>query len=163
GETTYRATRGAIEYAQAEPVVAKGKADPIPVWEALVPRARVAVERLGGADLVGREHEVTLLRDALARVKQEREPQLVTLVAVSELMDDQGDARWVQTQLRPLIGASGDGELRGAGREEAFAAWRRFFESMAERRPTVMVFEDLHWADDDLLDFVDELVDWAGG
>src|SRR5262249_7339952 len=28
-------------------------------------------------------------------------------------------------------------------------------------RPTVLVFEDLHWADDGLLDFVDTLVDWA--
>jgi hypothetical protein len=26
----------------------------------------------------------------------------------------------------------------------------------------VLVFEDLHWADDGLLDFVDYLVDWAG-
>ena len=28
-------------------------------------------------------------------------------------------------------------------------------------RPLVLVFEDLHWADDGLLDFVDHLVDWA--
>jgi predicted ATPase len=27
----------------------------------------------------------------------------------------------------------------------------------------VLVFEDLHWADDDLLDFVDHLVEWASG
>ena len=27
----------------------------------------------------------------------------------------------------------------------------------------MLVFEDLHWADDDLLDFVDHLVDWATG
>ena len=27
----------------------------------------------------------------------------------------------------------------------------------------MLVFEDLHWADDALLDFVDHLVDWAGG
>ena len=46
-------------------------------------------------------------------------------------------------------------------RTEAFAAWRRFFEALAERRPLVLVFEDLHWADDNLLDFVDHLVDWA--
>ena len=32
---------------------------------------------------------------------------------------------------------------------------------MAEQRPLVLVFEDLHWADDSLLDFVDELVDWV--
>ena len=30
-------------------------------------------------------------------------------------------------------------------------------------RPLVLVFEDLHWADDGLLDFVDHLVDWASG
>ena len=33
---------------------------------------------------------------------------------------------------------------------------------MAEHRPLVLVFEDLHWADDELLDFVDHLVEWAG-
>src|SRR5439155_7861772 len=44
-----------------------------------------------------------------------------------------------------------------------FAAWRRFFEGMARQRPLVLVFEDLHWADDELLDFVDHLVEWATG
>ncbi len=42
-------------------------------------------------------------------------------------------------------------------------AWRRFFEALAEQGPLVLVFEDLHWADDSLLDFVEHLVDWAGG
>src|SRR5205823_6307272 len=41
-----------------------------------------------------------------------------------------------------------------------FAGWRRFFEALAEQRPLVLVFEDLHWAGDELLDFVDELPDW---
>src|SRR5205085_368830 len=44
---------------------------------------------------------------------------------------------------------------------ESFYAWRRFFEELADTRPAVLVFEDLHWADDDLLDFVDHLVDWT--
>ena len=51
----------------------------------------------------------------------------------------------------------------GDHRAEAFAAWRRFFEAIADQRPLVLVFEDLHWADEGLLDFVDHLVDWAGG
>ena len=53
----------------------------------------------------------------------------------------------------------------GLGRapEEAFAAWRRFLEPLAAERPLVLVFEDLHWADDALLDFVDELVERASG
>ena len=47
-------------------------------------------------------------------------------------------------------------------RGEAFAAWRRFFEAIAEDGPTVLVFEDVHWADDALLDFIDLLADRAG-
>src|SRR5262249_29985848 len=49
-----------------------------------------------------------------------------------------------------------------SGRVEAFAAWRRFFEALAEEGPTVLVFEDIHWADDALLDFIDLLADRAG-
>ncbi len=48
-------------------------------------------------------------------------------------------------------------------RSEAFAGWRRLFEALADERPLVAVFEDLHWADEGLLDFVDHLVDWATG
>ena len=81
-ETTYRATERAIEYDDAAPVEAKGKAEPIAVWEARSARARVSVERSGGAALVGRAEELTLLRETLARAVREREPQLVTLVGV---------------------------------------------------------------------------------
>ena len=52
---------------------------------------------------------------------------------------------------------------RAIERGEAFAAWRRFLEAVAESGPAVLVFEDLHWADDGLLDFVDNLVDWVDG
>ena len=52
---------------------------------------------------------------------------------------------------------------RGDRRAEAFSAWRRFFEALAEERPLVLVFEDLHWADDTLLDFVDHLAEWVVG
>ena len=45
------------------------------------------------------------------------------------------------------------------GAEEGAAAWRRFLEALAEERPLVLVFEDLHWADDALLEFVDGLVE----
>jgi predicted ATPase len=68
----------------------------------------------------------------------------------------------VLESLRSLV--VGVTELEGRGdRSEHFAAWRQFFESLAEQRATVLVFEDLHWADDDLLDFVDHLVDWSAG
>jgi class 3 adenylate cyclase len=81
-ETTHRATTDAIVYHEAEPVEAKGKAEPVAVWQAVEPRARVRVERGHDAPLVGRSEEVGLLVDALARVKRERWPQLVTIVGV---------------------------------------------------------------------------------
>ena len=44
-------------------------------------------------------------------------------------------------------------------RSELFSALRSFFQHIAERGPTVLLFEDLHWADDGLLDFITELVE----
>ena len=84
GETTYRATDRAIEYGEHEPVQAKGKAEPIIVWEAVQARSRFGIDlaAASGGPLVGREHEVELLVAALARAREEREPHLVTLVGV---------------------------------------------------------------------------------
>ena len=70
---------------------------------------------------------------------------------------------WVRSHLRPLVGLTVDSVGEGDRREEAFTAWRRFFEGIAAERPLTLVFEDLHWADENLLDFLDHLVDWAGG
>ena len=42
-------------------------------------------------------------------------------------------------------------------RDEAFAAWARFVESVAEQRPLVAVIEDIHWADPALLAFLEHL------
>ena len=82
---------------------------------------------------------------------------------VSELVEDARDAAWVERNLRPLIGLAGESELAADRRAEAFSAWRRFLEALAEKRPLVLVFEDLHFADDGLLDFVDYLLDWVSG
>ena len=84
GEQTQRATNHVIDYGEADPVVAKGKSEPIAVWEALQARSRfgVDVRQHGGAALVGRTAELNTLVEALARAQQEREPQLVTLVGV---------------------------------------------------------------------------------
>src|SRR6476620_4141326 len=83
--------------------------------------------------------------------------------SVTAAIGDPQEAAWTERHLRPLVGldvAIAEGADR---RAEAFAAWRRFLEGVAERSPIVLVFEDLHWADDGLLDFVDYLADWASG
>jgi predicted ATPase/class 3 adenylate cyclase len=233
GERTFRQTRAVIEYRQAEPVAAKGKREPVPVWEAVAARARlgVDVQHQARTALVGRDRELGVLRDTLARVRVERTPQLVTLVgvpgigksrlvfelsqiaeaepeliswrqgrslpygegvsfwALAEMVKAQAgileddspgqagaklaavtadvlggvpEAGWVARHLGALAGPGGDGAPTGGDRSEAFAAWRQFVEALAETRPLVLVFEDLHWADDGLLDFVDYLAEWAG-
>ena len=83
--------------------------------------------------------------------------------AVAALVLDERDREWVLRHLRPLVGLEATASASGeSGQVEAFAAWRRFFEALAEHGPTVLVFEDIHWADDALLDFIDLLADRAG-
>ena len=76
--------------------------------------------------------------------------------AVRDLFGDDS----VAPQLRALVGT---GETRDMSREELFEAWRRFLERLAARYPLVLVLDDVHWADDGLLDFIDHLADWAQG
>ena len=82
---------------------------------------------------------------------------------IGSLIADEADARWVERHLRRLTGIHDPAALAESGQEEGFAAWRRFVEALAEWRPTVLVFEDLHWADDGLLDFVDSLAERVSG
>ncbi len=234
GETTYHATRSTIEYRDAPPVEAKGKSEPVPVWEAVAARSRFGddLEQRQRSPLVGRERELGVLADALDRCRRELAPQLLTLIgvpgigksrlvtelfrivyhdpeliwwrqgrslpygeglpywALGEIVKAQAgiletdptevaerklratvtdvvgggtDAEWVEEHLRPLVGLSVSTEGGADRRSEAFAAWRQYLEALAEQRPLVLVFEDLHWADDGLLDFVDHLADWAAG
>ncbi|HEX6458416.1 MAG TPA: adenylate/guanylate cyclase domain-containing protein [Thermoleophilaceae bacterium] len=77
-----------------------------------------------------------------------------------------GLERWVPDAterefLTPRIGALIGTSEMGLNRQELFAGWRLFFERLADVEPMVMVFEDLQWADDGLLDFIEYLLDWA--
>ncbi|MEV0796595.1 AAA family ATPase [Kribbella sp. NPDC050281] len=77
------------------------------------------------------------------------------------ILPDDGDRAWLRARVGPLVGAV-SGVPAGAGtQEESFAAWRQLLESFAEQSPAVLVFEDLHWASDALLAFVDHLAEWT--
>jgi class 3 adenylate cyclase len=49
----------------------------------------------------------------------------------------------------------------GVDPQQLFGAWRTFFERLADTLPVVMVFEDLHFADPGLLDFIDHVLEWS--
>ena len=69
-----------------------------------------------------------------------------------------GRARLGRAAPRPPARARGG---RAGDEEDLFAAWRLLFERLAEESPTVLVFEDMQWADAALLDFVEYLLEWS--
>jgi class 3 adenylate cyclase/tetratricopeptide (TPR) repeat protein len=230
GESTYRATSGAIGYEEAGEQLLKGKAAPVAAWRAV----RVIGMR-GGAGrraaleppFVGRDDELQLLKDLFHATVRERKPRLVTVVgqagigksrlgwefekyidgvtltaywhagrspsygegisfwALAEMirersgiaetddsdtaraklaatavewLTDAEERRWVEPRLAGLLGLE---DMPAGQREELFAAWRTFFERIADRDPVILVFKDLHWADTALLEFVEHVLAWS--
>jgi class 3 adenylate cyclase/tetratricopeptide (TPR) repeat protein len=233
GELTYRATHTAIEYEELDPVSVKGKDEPIPIWRAVAARSRfgVDVEQGTRTPLIGREHELSLLKQLYRRAMSEQNPQLVTLSgepgvgktrltwefqrfiddepdlvfwrqgrclpygegitfwalgeivkshagilesdspddaagklsdAVDSVVEDHIERDWIRARLAPLVGLDA-AEGSPTERDESFAAWRSFLESIAASGPLVLVFEDMHWADPAMLAFVEHLSEWASG
>jgi class 3 adenylate cyclase len=79
GRETYAATHSVIAYEAAEPVHAKGKAEPVEAWLAIGPLHAAGERRLSGA-LVGRTRELEVLRGIWERVAGEEVPHLVTVI-----------------------------------------------------------------------------------
>jgi class 3 adenylate cyclase/tetratricopeptide (TPR) repeat protein len=230
GESTYRATRDAVDYRELEPVEVKGKAEPLRVW---VVRS-VRTEAPGRADegtmpFVGRQREQHLLLELYEHAVRESSLQLVTIVGepgigktrlvaelrehlsagpapvtwyrgrclpygesvtfapLEEIMreaigvmrsDDReeaarkladhvarsepraAEAEWLRARLAPLIGLA-EPSSTAPDRAESFTAWARFLVAEASRSPLVLAVEDLHWADQAMLDFLDQLDDQA--
>jgi class 3 adenylate cyclase len=79
---------------------------------------------------------------------------------LSEFVPDGAEQRWIEPALLALLGV---GEPPPGGRDALFTAWRTFFERIATAAPTVLVFEDLQWADAGLIDFIEHLLEWSAG
>jgi predicted ATPase/class 3 adenylate cyclase len=78
--------------------------------------------------------------------------------AVELHVSDPDEREWIAPRLQHLLGLT---ERVAPDQEDLFSAWRLFFERMAETAPVALVFEDLHWADSALLDFIEYLLDWS--
>ena len=78
--------------------------------------------------------------------------------ALAMWVPDEDERRYIGPRLAALLGYDDDAT---AAREDLSAGWRMFFERIAERGPTVLVFEDLQWADDALLDFIQTMLEFS--
>ena len=81
GETTYRATKDLFEYEPLDAVAVKGKAQSLPLWQAIAPRRRfgVDVEPIVRTPLIGRDDDLALLQSTYTRTLRDASVQLVTV------------------------------------------------------------------------------------
>ncbi|HXN58633.1 MAG TPA: adenylate/guanylate cyclase domain-containing protein, partial [Candidatus Angelobacter sp.] len=71
--------------------------------------------------------------------------------AILDWLDGSG-LEAMDREVELLAATVGAGETEVSDRSALLAAWRTFFEIAARRAPLVLVFEDLHWSSDSLLD-----------
>ncbi len=219
GEATYWATRSVIAYEKIEPIDAKGKSEPVAAWLVLQATAAPAERTTSRTPLVGRDRELTVLRQIWDRVVGDKRPHLVTILAppgigktrlttefcesvassgarvvrgrslpyggsspygafgaqvkqIASIFDTDSapqareklgqtvaallrtdDAPEVASQLAMLVGL--EAGRAAVDRPVAFFAARGFVEALGHDRPTLLVFEDIHWAEPGLLDLLE--------
>lgn len=96
-----------------------------------------------------------------ARITEEESPESATRKlhdTVAQHVTDEEERLWVEPRVGHLLGLE---QRRSFEREELFAGWRLFFVRMADSAPTVLVFEDIQWADASLLDFIEYVLEWS--
>jgi tetratricopeptide (TPR) repeat protein len=103
------------------------------------------------ADMVRMRCRITEDEDATSALRKLRS-------TLDEHILDAEERRYVEPRVAQLLGL---GEHESRDRQDLFAAWRLFFERLADQYPTVLAFEDMQWADASLLDFVEYLLEWS--
>ena len=107
GETTYAGTSSVVRYNDLGPQLARGREEPVPVWEAvesLTPPGQRP--RRATAPLIGRDEEVGLLRSTLAAAFGRRRPSLGVIlgeagVGKTRLVDELSD--WARAEHGALV------------------------------------------------------------
>jgi class 3 adenylate cyclase/tetratricopeptide (TPR) repeat protein len=104
--------------------------------------------------------EMVRRRAGLAESDDDATTRARVAAMVAEFVPDADDRAWVEPALLTLLGLE---PAPAGGRDVLFAAWRIFFERIAAKGSTVLLFEDLQWADSGLLEFIDHVLEWSKG
>ncbi|MGI8998387.1 MAG: AAA family ATPase, partial [Candidatus Limnocylindria bacterium] len=101
--------------------------------------------------------EMVRARAGLAETDNEATTRERIDATLLEWVTDPGERQWIASALFALLGV----ETAAIDPQQLFGAWRTFFERVAAQGTVVLLFEDLHWADTGLLDFIDNLIEWS--
>src|SRR5512133_781547 len=217
GESAHRLTDGRIETEDVGPLELRGFRRPLGAYRAVAAVDGKPQRVTLSAPFVGRESELELLENTLARTIRDRRPHVFTVygepgVGKSRLLREflagaegvtilsgralpygEGVTYWplaeriksaagitdddpMETAREKLIECCGDeaiAELLGLasgvmdavegerGQPEIAWAAREFVDELADVQPLVLVFEDIHWAEEPLLELIDHLAQWV--
>ena len=189
GTATQTLVRDAVTVEPVQ-VAAKGKPDPLAALRIvdLDPEASGIRRRLD-TPLIGRKHELALLRRTYESAAREQSCHLFTLlgpagVGKSRLAAEflggldaavvrgrcldygEGITFWPVIEVLKQLGAESVVEAISTGSvpsNELFLAVRRAFEDAAESGPLVVVFDDIHWGEPTFLDLLDYIADLSRG
>jgi predicted ATPase/class 3 adenylate cyclase len=95
------------------------------------------------------------------RISEDEEPASAHSKLEAALVEhvlDEEERRFIEPRVAHLLGLEEGARFE---RDDLFAAWRLLFERLADAEPTALVFEDMQWADDSLLDFIDYLLEFS--
>ncbi len=217
GDAAHRLTEGRVESENVGPLELRGFRRPIAAYKAVAAVDGRPQSASVSAPFVGRESELELLENTLARTIRDRRPHVFTIygepgVGKSRLLREflagvegttilagralpygEGVTYWplaemvkaaagitdddpMETAREKLIECCGDeaiAELLGLasgvmeavegerGQPEIAWAAREFVDELADVQPLVLVFEDIHWAEEPLLELIDHLAQWV--
>ena len=181
GDATHALVAHAVGATRLEPLTLKGKSGKVTAFrlESVDPEA-TAIPRRGDTPFAGHLEELKRLRGVYAEVAAGGGARLVTVVGEPGI----GKSRLareliaeIEPEAKVLVGRCppyGEGTtfspvrelFRAAGAEdeelegssfEAFAATRRVLEELARQGPVLVAFDDIHWAEDTMLDLLEHL------
>ncbi len=102
--------------------------------------------------------EMVRERCGLAEQDDETTTRAKVAETVAHWVPDEQEQAWIAPALLTLLGFGS-----GIASDELFAAWRTFFERISAQGTVTLVFEDMHFADSGLLDFIEHMLEWSRG